>query len=369
MNTPRQNAQTSLREIVLTVERTVVRTLLPEATKKRYAQGDLRHKELRPYADAILELSQEYVQHSAKAISTVHAHAYALYYLPINLAKAVHLLQKIPPAAITGAVLDFGAGPGTLSLAARFLFPHLTHIDIVEQSDEMSCVASELHQACTEGTRCTQSIYREIPADKSYALILVGNALNELSAPTRKSVEEALVAALAPGSYLVLLEPALLQATRLLMETRDSIVMRHEDLSILFPCTHTEPCPMKMKEPENWCHGSLSWEGTPLVAQLDELTGFNKHRIKFASVIMHRGQHEKEANAYRIVAPVDNNRTGTSATICGAHYYGPIKLRKRDRSDANRVLLRAELYDEIVTDRAITTENIAEDLTVSLKRS
>src|SRR5262245_3653208 len=65
--------------------------------------------------------------------------AYVCYYLPVNYARVRTILRElksfasIPPAA---RVLDFGAGPGTASLAAidELERPQLTLVDVVDEA-------------------------------------------------------------------------------------------------------------------------------------------------------------------------------------------------------------------------------------------
>jgi len=307
--------------------------------------GGIPHDRLAPFIPPLIDLSRRYVTGANPAVSTMpQAHAYALYYLPINVAKVRRLLREIRPPRGPIRLLDFGCGPGTASLAAAMSLEVPLKIDAVEHSAPMSTLATQLLGAMQAVRPELSFSLREEPGD-GYDLIIAANVLNELPPAEVPALLARFVGALAPRGALILLEPALQPTTRALMGIRDLVVERYRDLTVRFPCTRADRCPMMQSGSNDWCHDYLAWEAPPLVRTLDELTGFNKHRIKYSGLVFERDVVLQ--SGLRVVTIPESDKVGTRATLCGPEVYGPVELMKRHRSETNREYGRVELYDLI----------------------
>jgi ribosomal protein RSM22 (predicted rRNA methylase) len=337
------------------IERILIETLLPAEAQAQFATGAIGAETLRPIANHITELSARYTSRRGIAIDSVAAAtAYALYYTPINAAKILHLLSRpgiVPPETTPLRVLDYGAGPGTGALALVAALNRPLEIVAVDASPAMRTVASRL----LERARLSRSVSAppvtwrvETDFVGHFDLIVAANVLNELPEEPGAARLERLSAALTDSGTLITLEPALLEATQAHMRARDSLLTRHPDLTPIFPCTQRDSCPMVRAEPTNWCHGSLTWNAPQIVRQLDALTGFNKHRTKYSAFVFRRGAALQAG--LRIVSPVEKSGRGVTATGCGPGFYGPIILPKRNRTDANRVFGRIDVYDRVTID-------------------
>jgi hypothetical protein len=84
---------------------------------------------------------------------------------------------------------------------------------------------------------------------------------------------------------------------------------------------------MLVADTQSWCHGTLRWQAPRLVMQLDALTGFNKHRVKFCAFIFQRDGLLRQG--LRILEPAQRKKFGVELSVCGADCYGRKVVAKR----------------------------------------
>lgn len=189
--------------------------------------------------------------------------------------------------------------------------------------------------------------YPEIPEASAYDLIICANSLNEIERNSEATVLKLLERLTERGTILIL-EPGLRETTRRLMRVRD--LVRGKGLSIIFPCTRQDPCPMLRASESDWCHGTLlgtagSLRGSALVPLVDELTGFNKHRLKYSVVIC--SKLPITLDGIRVLRTPEKSKRGLVVPVCGPGIFGDLVLPKRARNDNNRALDRAGWYERI----------------------
>jgi hypothetical protein len=155
-----------------------------------------------------------------------------------------------PGAAAPGRAIDLGAGTGAAGRALRARFGAALEI-----------VAADVVAA--PGV-LRVDLARELPpVDGRFDLVVAAHLLNELfvdRAPgERARLRAARVRAwadalLAPGGRIVLVEPALRETSRALLEVRDQLVAG--GLAVLAPCFWRGPCPA-LVEARDWCHDAV----------------------------------------------------------------------------------------------------------------
>lgn len=311
-------------------EQNLVTALLSQAAQQQYAQGKIAKAELAPIVKAVQELSSAYVNHKAPGrLSNEMATAYAIYYSPINYAKVWHLLQQIPPNTLGAEIniLDYGCGPGTATFAATDFFSATANILAYDQSPAMTAVGQKILNVRPPppGSRITFTNSAKDFAEKKFDLILAANVLNEIQdASQRWKLVSKLINQLSTKGVLLILEPALQKNAHDLVVLRDQLVGEMPNFSILFPCTHKAPCPMRQQEDLAWCHFCMSWEPPSLFHQLDDLSGFNKHRLKFAALVVQGGS--PQISGLRILSEPQKRNGHLEVLACGKHFYGVKKM-------------------------------------------
>ena len=186
--------------------------------------------------------------------------AYLVTRLPATHAVAEQVLQALQEAHATFTptdLIDLGAGPGTLTLAARKLFPDARSV-AYERDGQMRSYGEQL----LPDTRWLAGSLPELPrlsAIEGPRLWMAGHVLNELPVAQRQRLYETLCQTLTPADVLVLVEPGTPHSYGLLMEAREHFLAQH--WQIWAPCPHGEPCPLGG---DDWCHFSVRLPRTAL---------------------------------------------------------------------------------------------------------
>src|SRR6476620_4179411 len=160
--------------------------------------------------------------------------AYLFLYWPVSYAQGRAILSELPGPP--GDVLDLGAGPGPLALAA--LDAGATSARAIDRSREAIAVAAALGRQLDTAVGDVAQ-----PPAGAWDTILLGHVINEL-APDRQrraAVLESLLARLKPGGHLVVIEPALRETSRALLEVRDLLVAH--DVIVRAPWLWRGSCP------------------------------------------------------------------------------------------------------------------------------
>ena len=259
-------------------------------------RDSLSKAELAAAAKAVLRLHEGLVGERALASVDYLAEpallaAYLLLWWPLTYAKARGVLAE---AGVRGRVLDLGAGPGPLALAA--LDAGATFALAVDRSAPALAAAVEVSRGAALETSVAD--FGVAPARGKFDAILLGNLLNELAATTDEraaALRKLADAALAPGGVIVALDPALRSTGRDLLEVRDRLV--GSGFVALAPCIRQGPCPA-LERARDWCHAGRPWTPPAHVVQLDTATGLDHASLKFSYLVLAR-TGERDAPALR----------------------------------------------------------------------
>jgi ribosomal protein RSM22 (predicted rRNA methylase) len=160
---------------------------------------------------------------------------------------AVEAVLKTLPIELRSWI-DLGAGPGTASWAASFLFPEATKAILVEKSPQAIRIGKELaanHPLLKEAEWISASLPIELPdvdaAILSYALGELDQPSNTIDCWWKSNIP-----------FLIVVEPGTPRGFTSIRKTRDQILSLGGFL--IAPCPHGLPCPMQGKD---WCHFSV----------------------------------------------------------------------------------------------------------------
>ena len=277
--------------------------------------------------------------------------AYSLYYLTVNFAKLSFLIAKIherAPAFGTDkklSVLDFGCGPGSGLAACLYGDLNIESLYALDASDACLSFTKKLLNSINPEVGLKLCRSTDEFADKKFDLIIAANVLTELSDQERKQLTDKLISLLADKGILLLLEPAQLSTTRKLMSARAQILNSNPQLSVIFPCSIQDSCPMLPKA-DDWCHGILPsgfWAPSTLIRELDLLLSFNKHRLKYATFIFQRTERVNMPFSVTIKTAGKVKH----AEICGENGLQNIKPSQIDDTQARRDLKASDNYRAI----------------------
>jgi ribosomal protein RSM22 (predicted rRNA methylase) len=289
--------------------------------------------------------------------------AYVRYFLPANM-KKVHLALtdlSLHPDWILPKdrlrVLDLGAGPGTALLGLLAFFARQPQRPIlscvaVDRVAENLRAAEELFAAYRDGKGIDASL-KTVRADLEAAehlfedpfdLIIFSNVLNELypldadRINVRTAVVKTLLDRLLAGSgSCIIIEPALRETSRQLLEVRDGLVAK--GFHVYTPCLAAGNC-SALANPRDWCHEEVPWDPPALIKELDRLTGLRKDSLKFSYVVLRKDSRSLAdlfgRAAFRVVSEPLVTKGKVEFYICGAQGRKLVTRLDRDRSEANR---------------------------------
>ncbi|MEO6952908.1 MAG: small ribosomal subunit Rsm22 family protein [Polyangia bacterium] len=221
--------------------------------------------------------------------------AYLLFYWPRSYAQAASILGELPGPL--GRTLDLGAGPLPMTWAA--LDRGATSVRALDRSDQALALGRRIGETSQLVTQSWDAQSGDALPDGPFDTILAGHVLNELflSSGTRAldrrvALVQALLRRLAPRGRLVIIEPALRETSRALLQLRDRLA---SEAHIVAPCLMQLACPALGKE-SDWCHAERAWEPPAELTQLAEVAKLHQERLKMSYLVL--------ANE-RDVVPVD----------------------------------------------------------------
>ncbi|HJR75498.1 MAG TPA: small ribosomal subunit Rsm22 family protein [Nitrospiraceae bacterium] len=277
--------------------------------------------------------------------------AYLAYFFPVNLAKIQELLDELSPAFLWGhrngvtRVLELGCGPGTgmmavLDWAASEALLESSRLECVavDQSQQALAVCRQLwddytapfaSQPCRlqlahgDLQRDWTGVLRQVSGTAPYDLIIMENLLSELFVDRenrierRASVVAAALELLSEKGTVMLIEPALRDASRDLHLVRDRLLATGA-CTVYSPCLHECPCPALINE-DDWCHEERLWIPPAWVQAVDKEVGFIKDALKFSYALLRKDGRtvvERGPSLYRIVSELRVLKGEKRAWMC-----------------------------------------------------
>lgn len=312
-------------------------------------------------AQAVSELSRIFTKErdrlSVSYLDSSHlGTAYLQYFLPVNLAKIQRLLNEMPTPEVDErfSVLDLGSGPGTGPLAVldwwqRQGLPYALAVTAVDGSKAALRQARQLWdrycQAPTLGAASLQTYegdlerrvwLEQVKQRAPFDLIVLANCLNEIHIDAKDSIEmragmviEAL-SLLAPHGTMMIIEPALRETSRALLQVRDKL-LQDKRCTIYSPCLHENVCPALVK-PDDWCHEERAWEPPAVIRQIDAEVGFIKDALKFSYLLLRKDGKtivERQSDVFRVVSELRVMKGEKRAWLCNEQ--GRQEVGRQDR--------------------------------------
>ena len=282
--------------------------------------------------------------------------AYLLFYWPVSYAQGRQVLGELPSRV--RSVLDLGSGPGPLAFAA--LDAGAADVTAADRSRPALALARELAAEAGEALATREwdpQRGSQLPATAVDA-VLVGHLLNELfghgepALGRRAALVERALEALRPGGSVVLIEPALRDTSRELLQLRDVLVRR--GFAVRAPCLFRGDCPALAK-PSDWCHAERDFRMPPLLEGLARSAGLHKEALKMSYLILApRGEGWAAPPAgltFRIVSEALEGKGRQRFMGCGPTGRMGLALQQKHRTDANRAFFQLKRGDVVrVTD-------------------
>ena len=196
--------------------------------------------------------------------------------------------------------------------------------------------------------RLLQPLPKLLPR-RRYDLILIANTLNEMTPSERRArlITQLMERYLSEDGRLIIIEPALRQPTRELMELHD-VLLETDDIFVHAPCLHQAACPMLAASGRDWCHMYWDWERPAMIAAFDRLVGIRKDYLKASYLVLARQAAPVRRQDWRVVSGPLNSKGKTERLLCGEASLPDLRRLvrlDRDRSLQNAAFDRAQRGD------------------------
>ncbi|HWV38590.1 MAG TPA: small ribosomal subunit Rsm22 family protein [Vulgatibacter sp.] len=268
--------------------------------------------------------------------------AYLLFYWPVSYAQARRALEELGGAP--RKVLDLGSGPAPMALAAA------DHGAAEVIAADRSAPALEMARAIAgQGggalrTRRWDGLHGEGEApDGTFDIVTIGHALNELwagdeaASARRAQLLERLLGRVGPKGSLLVIEPALRETSRDLLEVRDRLV--DAGYAVRTPCLYRGGCPA-LEKASDWCHAQRPWTPPRVVQQIAGAAGLRKEALKMTALaIAPRGEGWPEhgpERLFRIVSEPLPSKGRLRYVGCGPEGRVGLAMQERHESPATR---------------------------------
>lgn len=279
--------------------------------------------------------------------------AYLLFYWPVSYAQGRHALRELHRTPRT--VLDLGSGPAPLAMAA--VDHGASDVTAADRSAPAMEMARAIAGAAGEPLKVRSWDGRSLP-DDAYDLISLGHVVNELWAGEqdatlrRAHLLESLLGKVRPKGSLLVIEPALRETSRGLLQVRDLLVAR--DLAVRSPCLWRGPCPALVRE-SDWCHAERPWTPPRVVAEVARVAGLHKEALKMTYlVIAPRGEGFPELppgkRLLRIVSEPLSSKGRLRYMGCGPEGRVGLALQEKHVTPQNRAFERLARGDVIAVE-------------------
>ena len=214
------------------------------------------------------------------------ARAYLATRLPATYAAAYSVFEQMKRVRrdfMPRKILDVGAGPGTVALAALEIWPDIEAVDLLEPNRFLSDAGKSIFSAMDLQAKINwveNDVRVFSPQKQDYDLVTAGYMLNEAARHGEAGViAEKLWSA--SRDALVFIEPGTPAGNGFILEAR-SHLLNHKAF-IVAPCPHAADCPLAGTE--SWCHFSVRINRSRLHRSLKEgaVLGYEDEKFSYIS--------------------------------------------------------------------------------------
>jgi hypothetical protein len=233
--------------------------------------------------------------------------AYLHYFLPWNIYRQGRLLTGLDLALKPGSrIVDLGAGPLTFLHALWLSRPGLREHELdylaVDRSESALKTGRKIFQELAADTKWTIHTDNQPAGQRKFKpadLLVMANFINEVDRAPRsgrqeegasreKMMLERWEAQVAKDGAILLIEPGVRDAGRILSRIREAALERGWDVPA--PCPHREDCPMPGLRSTPWCHFTFPTGDSPAwLSRLSHKAKLPKDRASLSFLLLVRG--------------------------------------------------------------------------------
>jgi ribosomal protein RSM22 (predicted rRNA methylase) len=211
-------------------------------------------------------------------------------------------------------VLDLGAGTGAVGETVRARWPRVEVVAVDRVAAPGILAADVTRDARPAGVK------------GRFDLVIAAHLLNELNLDVNAKARLVMgwcEELLADEGTCILIEPALRETSRGLLEVRDRVLSC--GVRVVAPCPVQGPCP-SLRNPRDWCH-----DAAPAIVE-------GRSRVDFSYLVLRLQANAPANDAYRICSDPLKDKGRLRYFVCGQTGRYQLLRLDRDRSDTNAAL-------------------------------
>lgn len=288
--------------------------------------------------------------------------AYLLFYWPVSYAQARATLSELPQRP--RSMLDLGSGPAPLAFAG--MDAGAAEAVAADRSRSALDLAKALAVEASEGLSTREWVPEKPIPDGSFDLITMGHVINELyqgDLGRRATLVEKVLERVKPGGSLLIIEPALRETSRALLQLRDRLVA--QGYAIRAPCLFRGNCPALNKE-SDWCHAERQWRMPELTTAIARAASLHKESLKMSYLIVapkaEAWAEPPDGTLFRIVSEPLEGKGRQRVMGCGPSGRLGLAMQDKHANEKNRLFAKATRGDVL---RVTNTEPRGDGLTLT----
>lgn len=228
---------------------------------------------LKNLSDAVLQLSNFFIDHPKDQTPWNEPYcklAYRHYYFPLNYIRNQRVIEQGKNVNFFNHIehtIDWGAGPGTASLALKNNLNLKSQL-LIEKSTTALSAFKDIYDQLQNPTMTSVLDLKKISVDKSKTLLTLSYSLTEMAElPHGWEQFEA----------LMIVEPSTRDDGRKLLNVRQKLI--DAGYTIWAPCLHQKQCPLLIHSKSDWCHDRVHVQAPDWFKKLEEHMPFRNNTV------------------------------------------------------------------------------------------
>jgi len=332
-------------------------TIITTAILEILGMPDLNWKSARKYKsqlDALRTQMYHLSEDFSQDIMTESAYpsAYLAFNFPLNFMKTRYVMNRVItlfPNLFANSkirVLDIGCGEGaglmgilySISRSRRAIYHGFdASRSMIKQGRSLIRIITRQNPLPRIRMEQKNAANGLLKLKERYDLIILSNSLIEISShmPGTLRYIERISKHLTENGILIIIEPALVSASRCIMELRDHL-MAKQKLNILLPCLHNHPCPLYgLRQGKEWCHQSIPWNPPQYMHIINKNLNREIKMLKFSYIIL-SPQNYQTPHGYTVISPLLREKGKKKCYLCTDQGRIELVRLKKNRSSNNK---------------------------------
>ena len=257
-------------------------------------------------ANDVLRLSDYFIQHPDKVTpwsETYCKNAYRFYFLPLNYLRVMNVIRRgksVNYFKNIQSIVDWGAGPGTATIAFSSFFPDLKKIKMIDRDSSLFQEFKDLHPNIP-----IEYDIKLTPSVNKNSLLIFSYSLTELSQWPKEALTY---------DHIMILEPSTKQDGRRLLDYRNQWIQN--GYYVWAPCVHQNACPLLTASKSDWCHDRFHVQLPEWFQKLESKLPIKNKTITTSYLLLSKNKPEPSLNSARLTGDSLQEKGKTRQLIC-----------------------------------------------------